>query len=170
MNNYLNVITYISLLYMIVLRTRFVQGGILDYNLMGCMDFVRHMGGTVPSRFGLFGSSGVARRQESVAPAAEVAAESGAIAAAAGAGAQQSSSGTIQDLLTSLANGGTCASAPPSPYCVSIDSFLERNFPQWFFEYQVTNNVNHVVGQLTQHRYHALFEASLKAYKCFCQC
>lgn len=153
------------------------EAGPLDYNMMNCFDFARHMGGTVPSRFGVFGADAAA--------GAGAAGAAGAAASAAAAGAagavvakRQLSSllpSSMTDVFSTVSNLGNqnvanCQSAERHAACVSIDQFLESNFPGWFFEYQVTNNVNHVVSQMTQHRYHALFEAAMKAYKCFCVC
>ena len=144
-------ISRIVLVLILVMLGPTVSAGVLDYNVMSCIDFVRHMGGTVPSRFGLFGTAAAAKRQ------------------------QPELTAQLQNVLSTVTNVGNvniekCQSVDRHSFCVSIDDFLEQNFPQWFFDYKVTKNVNHLVGQITTHRYHALFEAGLKFYSCFCDC
>ena len=142
------------------------EAGPLDYNMMSCMDFARHMSSTVPSRFGLLGG------EEAAAAAAQAVPEAVAKRQSGLSSVLPSSVTNFSSTVTNVANQNVanCQSAERHSFCVSIDDFLEQNFPQWFFEYQVTNNMNHVLGQMTTHRYHSLFEATLKAYKCFCQC
>lgn len=54
--------------------------------------------------------------------------------------------------------------------CGQMDQLMMSTFPEWWWNLQVTNNVNHVLGQLTTSPAHALFEAALKGYRCACQC
>lgn len=161
-------LSLIATLGILLMLTVSSEAGPLDYNMMNCFDFARHMGGTVPNRFGLIGGNAAGGAAGAV----------GAAAGALGAKRQLSSMlpSSMSNLFSSVTNLGSqnianCQSAERHTACTSIDDFLEANFPGWFFEYQVTNNFNHVVSQMApQHPYHALFEASLKAYKCFCVC
>ena len=149
-----------TLSFLLMLFVGCSKAGVLDYNMMSCMDFARHMGSTVPNRFGVLGGEGVAA-------AADVIAKRQSVASVVPS--------SVSNLFSSVTNLGdqnvaNCKSLARHGFCESIDGVLEQNFPEWFFQYQVTNNMNHVANQLTTHRYLSLFEATIKAYKCLCQC
>lgn len=159
-----------------------VSNGQLNYNLMNCMDFARHISGTVPSRFGLFGQRSVRSAPKNLNPKFRTSkisrqlvngADVGAEAAAAAGG--MDITGMFRNLLFQVLNVGdentlSCQGMDRFASCASIDDYLEQQFPSWFFEWRVTDNFNHVLGQLTSSPYHSLFEAGIKAYRCFCQC
>jgi len=138
------------------------EAGLLDYNIMNCMDFSRHLFGSLPSRMGLFRRAELSLAVDKSVPAERRRFVSGLLE-------------RFQHLFSTVTNVGdqnviNCVSSEPFNVCLSIDDFLQQNFPEWFFEYQLTHNLNHVLGQITESPYHALFEAGLKAYACFCTC
>lgn len=154
------------------------QSSLVNYNLMSCMDFARHISGTVPSRFGMFGRR---RSVRSISVQSAISSQSnqrltrqfGLSDTAIGSSTMMA--GLFRDLLFQVLNVGdrntnVCKERERFESCSMIDGYLEDNFPQWFFDYKVTDNVNHLISQVSSNRYHALFESGIKAYRCFCQC
>lgn len=215
------------------------QSGVPNFNVMNCADFLRHMGSTVPTRLGIFGSqakrsylaptamlhhhhyrygplldqrlihepmidsfgqwqaptfdSSVGRRrrgggrgnetmpgrprmvyyghyvQRNLRPGHHELQRRQFMAGFSRMG------GFFRDLLGQVSNFNNqntlnCQARPRLATCEQIDGQAAATLPQWFFDWQVMNNANHVATQLTQSPLHALFDAGYKAYKCMCLC